>query len=242
MQRSLTPPTAYSECGIVLHTLKYSDNKLIIHLLTKNRGRSNYIATVSSRVRKNIFQPLTIIDFQAVRTKSELGKMTEAEIAIGLHNLSLDVAKGTIAIFIAELLYKIVKEPLDDERMFDFARDSIVALNSMENGVSNFHIWFLVHFAYYLGYQIPAEYHQGEWLDIKSGNYTPYAPLHLLRIAPQYAQVIDLINHTQLSEVGKISLTRSMRVDLLNGLVDYYSYHCDTFGSIKSIEILSTVF
>lgn len=242
MQRSVSPVNAYSELGIVLHAIKYSDNKLIIHLLTQNNGRMNYIATISPKVPKNIFQPLTIIEFQAVRTKTELGKINTAEIAIPLHEIPFDVAKSTIAIFISELLFRVVKEPLDDKFMFEFAKNSIVHLNGLNGGVANFHIWFLIHFAYFMGYQFPQNYNEDDWLDIKNGYYTPLAPIHKLRIAPQYACVINQLNNTNIEDIDAIKLNRVDRSNVLSGVVDYYSFHCDTFSSVKSIEILAQVF
>lgn len=242
ISNSLAPELAYNEVGIVLHTLKYSENKMIVHMLTKGRGRCNFITTMSLKVRKNIFQPMTILEFQAIKSKTELGVISQAELGIPLHNLSMDLSKCTISIFLAELLYRIVKEPLDDVNMYNFVEDSIVQLNDMEVGIGNFHLWFLVHFAYYMGYHFPHEYHSGMWLDIKSGAYTDYAPIHNLRIAPQYAEVISKLQMMPLDQVCSVELNRQSRTDILNGVVDYFSYHCDNFSSVKSIEILAQVF
>lgn len=211
-------------------------------MLTRSRGRSNYIVTLNSRVKKNIFQPLTILEFQAISTKTELGKINQAEISLPLHNISMDIAKSTVAIFIAELLYRIVKEPLDDQNLYLFAQNSIEQLNEMEGGVANFHIWFLVHFAFYMGYELPREHNSGEWLDIKTGSCTPYQPAHMLKIQPVYAELLHRFSVTPLKDIPSIELSRVARRDLLHAMVDYFSYHCDTFNCVRSIEILSEVF
>lgn len=237
----------YRERGVVLHTLKYNERQLIIHMLTRDHGRMSYITSLSrgqnlKTASRNIFQPLSVLEFEANSTHGSMHRLAQCEPSPMMQNLSFDVAKSSIALFISELLYRLVREPLDDQNLYGFVERSIIDLDNMEKGVANFHLWFLVHFAFFMGYSFPEKYHSGQWLDIKSGEHTSWQPMHTLRIAPEYAEILHRLNMVALTDVNSIALSRVERVPLLHALVDYYSYHCDTMNNVKSIGIMSELF
>ena len=65
--------------AIVLRTVKFGDNKLIIDLLTRESGRVSVVWKVStsrtSKVRKQFFQPLTLLEVDMVRSPRQAMSM-----------------------------------------------------------------------------------------------------------------------------------------------------------------------
>ena len=55
--------------GIVLRTVKYGDDSLIIDLLTREEGRVSAVvrtgSSQKSRMRRRLFQPLAVLDVDA---------------------------------------------------------------------------------------------------------------------------------------------------------------------------------
>ncbi|MEG0455538.1 MAG: recombination protein O N-terminal domain-containing protein, partial [Bacteroides sp.] len=55
--------------GIVLHTLKYNDTSNIIEMYTELFGRASFLVSVprsrKSAVKSVLFQPMSIIEFEA---------------------------------------------------------------------------------------------------------------------------------------------------------------------------------
>jgi DNA repair protein RecO (recombination protein O) len=109
--------------------------------------------------RKNAagkYSPLSLIqittDDKSIRT---------ANLSFVPTSLTVDPYKRTIALFLSELLYHVLKHPMVDEPMFDFLAESIRELDSLPFregegvGLANFHLQFLVDFAAKLGFAIP---------------------------------------------------------------------------------------
>ena len=237
---AIAPRGSYKERGIVLRVIRYQDNRLILNLLTQNHGRISYI---TSRSKAGLYQPMFILEFEASKRSAELHKLSQCENHPALHSIAMSPVKSTIVMFISELLYKILHEPLDDNRMYDFIVHSIVELDKLDNqNAMNFHIWFLTHLAFFMGYSLPSSEPKGRWYDIKTGLYCSYIPSHPLRLAPEWIGLLHSVNTTPLSEVSNLGITTEQRRGLLGALVDYYNYHCDTFGSVKSLDILREVF
>ncbi len=245
---SISHKRAFHERGIVLHTTKYGERKLIVHLLTQREGRKSYITPISSSRKaltnspRELFHPLSIIEFQGQPSKGEISKMSQCVPHAPLYGITGDIAKGSIALFIAEVLYRLVREPDTDPQLYDFARGAIEGLDAMDGGVANFHIWFLVRFTYFMGYGLSAGYNEGWWLDIATGSYTPSMPSGVMRIAPEYASWIARFQRSSLEELASLSLNRDSRRTLLEALIDYYNYHSGNFATIHSLEILRELF
>ena len=49
-----------------------------------------------------------------------------------LQSLPFDVRKSTIALFMAEVLYRLVKECEPNQRLFDFVWGSVAALDALD--------------------------------------------------------------------------------------------------------------
>ncbi len=236
----IAPRGAYKERGVVLRVIRYQDNKLILHLLTHSHGRLSYL---TSRSKSGLFQPMFILEFEAAKRSAELHKITQCDNSPVLHSIAMSPVKSTIVMFISELLYKIIHEPLDDSKMYEFIEHSITELDKLDDQNSmNFHIWFLTHLAFFMGYSLPTDDPRNRWYDIKVGLYCSHIPLHPLRLAPEWITLLHRFNTVPLAQISEIKLTTHQRRGLLEALIDYYNYHCDTFGAVRSLDILREVF
>ncbi|MFI3294754.1 MAG: recombination protein O N-terminal domain-containing protein [Rikenellaceae bacterium] len=241
-QGEIAHAKGYSERGVILHTLKYSERKLIVHILTRSRGRMSYITNISRGSSRNLYQPLFVVEFLACASRGSMDKILSCELAPTLYNTPFDLVKRSLSIFISELLYRIIREPVDDPHLYDYVEQSVLSLDVMDRGVANFHIWFLVHLTYFLGYGFAREYPSGGWLNLSTGEFTAGVPPLGERVAPQYAYYLWRFVDCDVRDISSIELNRDLRVILLQVLVDYYTYHCDNFGSVLSIEVLGELF
>jgi len=238
-------PETYRTKAIVLSLIKYSENKLILHLLTENAGRQSFITYASRRngSRRNIFQPLQIIEFKVTKNRvGSLPNLSDVSILHPLLSISTDPRKSTIAMFLGELLYRLVVEPIDDKQMYDFVEKSILALEVIEEGSANFHLWFLVRFAARMGWALPADFEKGSWLDIRNGTYCQHPPLSPERIAPQIAEYINLIRLSPVDHLVDVELSRDNRRTILEALIEYYRFHSESFREMQSVSIFKDIF
>ena len=117
---------SYKARGIVLNTVKYGDSSLVAHLLTDRFGRQSYMiqGVRSSRghgSKMALFQPMFALEFEGLESpKMEMHRMREIRNGILLSSIPYDVRKSTIALFMAEVLYRLVGESEPNAELFDF--------------------------------------------------------------------------------------------------------------------------
>lgn len=240
---------SYKGRGIVLHTLKYGDSSMIVYLLTDVGGRRSYMVQgVRSRTgrgsKQALFQPAFPVEFEGLEPaqSQQMHRFKEIRSGFLLRNIPFDVRKSTMAIFLAEVIYRLVRESEPNEPLFDFVWNSVAALDEMEQGVANFHLWFLAQLSRLLGYCPGNDYTAGDCFDIKEGLYTAIAPLHPLSIAPDEARILDRMLHCSILELHTVELNRTQRVAFLNAMLDYFGYHLDSIHAVQSVRILREVF
>ena len=142
--------------AIVLSLQPHSDKAHLLHAYTRAGGRVNYMVYGLGRKHAiGMYTPLSLIQITADYSPSKLPAIKEAS---PLNNnqslLTPNIYKQTISLFIAEVLYHVLRHPMVDEPMFDFLVESIKALNQTGQP-QNFHLQFLVDFAAKLGFAMP---------------------------------------------------------------------------------------
>lgn len=239
---------SYKGRGIVLHTLKYGDSSLVAYLLTDVGGRRNYMVQgVRSRrghgSKLALFQPMFPVEFEGLESsRQQMDRFKEVRAGFTLQSLPFDVRKSTMALFMAETLYRLVRESEPNEPLFDFVWNSTLALDALESGVSNFHLWFLANLSRLLGFRPGNEYHPGWWFDIREGLYAPTAPIHPGAMTPENAALLDRMLGLDVRDLGAVELNRNRRSDFLNAMLSYFGYHLDAISAVHSVHILREVF
>lgn len=238
------PRGRYKARGIVLHSMKYSERKLIVHILTREYGRRSYITKLGSHNNgRGVYQPFFILDFDAFSGRGELHTIEQPVMGASLGELPFDIVKSTIALFLSEILYRLVKEGESDPGLYDFIEESIIALDGLNDGSANFHLWFLVRLTEYMGYAPEDNYAEGYSLDYRNGTYTPEPPTHTLSLPPADARLFWLLDRVgKPQDLGEIGLSREQRVSLLERLTDLYGFHTDAIYGVNSLRILSEIF
>lgn len=239
---------SYKARGIVLHTLPYGDNSLIVYLLTDVLGRQTYMirnsASSKSRARAAaLFQPMFVVEFEGIENpRARMHRMKDVVSALPMRSIPFDIRKSTISLFMAEVLYRLVREEEPNAALFDFLYESLAGLDEMQHGVANFHLWFLVRLSKYLGFYPSEDYNAGAWFDIHEGHFSAAQPLHAAVIHPQEAELLWRLMCCTMEGLGGIRLSRSDRTAFMGSILNYFGYHLDAMHSIRSVDILREVF
>jgi DNA repair protein RecO (recombination protein O) len=239
---------SYKARGVVLNCVKYGDKAVIVQLLTDCLGRQSYIVQGigSGKGRGSklaLLQPMFALEYEGlVSDKSDLHRMKDVQSGILLQTMPYDIRKSTIALFMAEVLYRLIAESETNKQLFEFIWGSVEALDAMEEGVANFHLWFLANISRFLGFSPGNEYVDESYFDMREGLYTPLRPSHDKFLNTEYARLLNDLIECDVEYLGEIGLNRNQRVDMLSGLVDYYTVHLDSIRRVQSIQILQEVF
>ena len=238
----------YKAKGIVLNSMKYGDKAVIVQMLTDTHGRQSYIVQgigpgKGRGSKLALLQPMFTIEFEGlISDKSDLHRMRDVHSGALLQSVPYDIRKSTISLFMAEVLYRLIGESEANQQLFDFIWGSVVALDAMEEGVANFHLWFLANISRFLGFAPGNEYIDNCYFDMREGEYTPIRPLHDKFLNTEYSRLLNDLIECDVEYLGEIGLNRTQRVDMLMGLVDYYTVHLDSIRRVQSIHILQEVF
>jgi DNA repair protein RecO (recombination protein O) len=237
---------SYKARGIVLHTMRYGENSLIAFMLTDLHGRQNYLIQGVRSGRNNkaaLYQPMFTVDFVGLESpKLQMHRMKEAVNGMPLRTVPFDVRKSTVALFMAEVLYRLIRESEPHSPLFDFVADSIAALDALDddNAVANFHLQFLVQLSLHLGFYPGNEYVEGGWFDIAEGVFVRHEPSHRHAMGPENAQILGTL--MTIDDLATLRLGRTARAGFLNAMLAYFGYHLDAIHNVRSVEILRDVF
>mgnify|MGYP000949557804 CR=1 FL=1 len=239
----------YKGRGVVLHTLKYGDSSMVVYLLTDTGGRRSYMVQgVRSRNGRGsklaLFQPMFPVEFEGLESsRQQMHRFKEVQGGFVLQSLPFDVRKSTMALFMAEVLYRLVREYDEpNQALFDFVWNSVGALDSMDEGVANFHLWFLTNLSRFLGFSPGNAYLPGAWFDIREGSFTPLRPSHGEMLSTDDARILHDLLECDVRYIAEIGLNRRQRVAYLDALLVYYGYHLDAIHAVQSVRILQEVF
>lgn len=238
---------SYKARGIVLGTIKYGEKGVIVHMLTDTHGRQSYmvqgVRTTARGSKMALLQPLFPVAFEGLTSsKMSLHRLKDLVPGVVLQTTPFDVRKSTMALFMAEVLYRLVRDNESVDELFDFVWGSVLALDHIEEGISNFHLWFLANLSRPLGFSPDNEYSEGAWLDIRDGHFVPHALIPSVALTPENARILHDMLECDVRYLGEIGLNRVQRVDFLEAMLKYYAYHLDAIHSVESLRILKEVF
>jgi len=245
----------YSTRGIIFHTVPYSDSRIIAKIYTQDFGLQSFIVSVSrsksGKIKSPLLQPLTQVDLRIEKKeKSHLHSVRDITLGVPYTHLHNDIVKTTIALFVAEVLYKTVREEEKNESLYTFLASSLMALDVAHEGVANFHLVFMMHLARFLGFY-PLENDAGpkSVFDLTNGTFVALwpgsgqvnSPGHFNFLDDVESRLFEEIFHTDFERMHGLQLNGERRRIALNAIIRYYELHVAGMQKLVGHEILATV-
>lgn len=237
----------YSTKGIVFHTVPYSDNRVIAKIYTQDFGLLSFIVSVSrsksGKIKSPLLQPLTQVDLRIEKKeKSHLHAVRDIALAVPYAQLHSDIVKTTVALFVAEVLYKAVREEEKNEALFTYVSSSLMALDIAHDGVANFHLVFMMHLARFLGFY-PLENDSGpnSVFDLTNGTFVASTPNHFNFLDVEESRLFEKIFQSDFEHMHELHLNGEKRRIALNAIIRYYGAHVAGMQEIVGHEILAAV-
>ncbi|MBN2275646.1 MAG: DNA repair protein RecO [Bacteroidales bacterium] len=226
--------------AIVLHNVKYAESSIITSLYTEQFGRLscmvNAVRSKRTSFPASFFLPLTILEIDLYHKPGrDLQRIREMSCWLHFNSIPFQIVKSTIALFIAELLYKTIREEESNRALFDFLIHAIQLLDIKEEGIQNFHLVFLLQYMKFLGIYPFLPEHNGV-----NDNH----PVFLL---PADAGDNEKNGFWQLAggslaQLENIRLTNKTRSYLLDSIIEFYMVHFGQMTGINSLQVLKEVF
>lgn len=239
--------TNYKTSGIILHTVKYSESSLIVKILSPDLGVKSYmingVRSKKSKFKASIFQPLSLVEMVVShKEKANLQRISDISILYPYSDIPVNVLKGSLLLFLDEVLYKAVKEQHTDETMFEFIKNSLQLLDLTQENCANFHLFFMVQLSRYLGFFPEGRYTPATPVfDMLEGRFTGKLPIHSHYVDESLSKLLSKLTKAEYANAQQLQINRIQRKQLTQALMHFYRLHIEGFGELKSHEILEQV-
>jgi len=234
--------------GIVFHSFKYSETSLITRIYTDRFGLQGYLVRGArkprAKLRASLFQPLNILEMEVYhKEKSTLQNIKEAHQAYIFESIPFDVHKGSISMFMGDILSKAIREEEANAGLFDFLYNMILKLDRQKEEIASFHLHFLVQLSRYLGFFPQGKYdRQTPFFDMVEGSFCSYQPLHSHYLNQPLSESFSTLIQVPAEEVVTLRLDRGKRNQLLESIISYYRLQYDGLQDIQSHQVLRKIF
>jgi DNA repair protein RecO (recombination protein O) len=234
--------------GILLHQLKYNDSAVIVQFYTKDYGRQSFIIRGVRGKRKGnqaaMLQPMSVLElvayFKRTREVQPVKEYTPSFVPLNIHN---NIKKSCIALFLGEVLSSVLREEAPNSELFGFIEDSVMYLDAIEEPFSNFHIAFLAGLSGYLGFEPDKSLQEtGCFFDLMNGNFCIIPPSHGNYATSEVSGILLSFFNSSFNDIMKYPLSGTIRNEVLETILRYYSLHLPGLRKIRSLEILHEVF
>jgi DNA repair protein RecO (recombination protein O) len=234
--------------GIILHQIKYTDSGIVAQLYTRKFGRQSFLIR-GMRSRKSgkhniLFQPMFILDLEVNYKESrEMNFLKEFSVFYSPYGIYADVRKSCVAIFLGEVLSSVLREESPHEEMFDYLEKSVIYFDGCQEGCTNFHIGFLAGLSSFLGFE-PAKRQESHdrFFDLANGVFVPVPPVHGIYANESVSEILAGVFQSSFDDISMLPMKGTLRNEVLDTLIKYYSLHLQGLKRINSLEVLKEVF
>lgn len=233
--------------GIVLRTIKYSETSIITDIYTEGRGMQSYylpgVRTEKARIKSGLFQVMSVLELVvSAREDKQLQRVREVRLAQVYETIPFDVRKGAIALFLAEVARKTIREVEPNPALFSFLVETLLFLDQAPR-FSNLHLYFLLHLSGFLGFMPGGDYmEETPCFDMREGVFVPLQTPAPQILEPELSQLLYCFLEADAARAQAIPMSKIMRNDLLNRLLEYYRLQLDYMPDIQSHLILKEAF
>lgn len=211
------------ESAIVLNFTKIRDNAIVLHTLSRSFGRRSYVVRVGPKSKMAWYLPLNILELSVTENpKTNLWQAKPVSATYALTGIRNNIFKNSMSMFMAEVLYRIIKDGASEDGLYDWCIRQILTLDALESDFSNFHIRFLLELCVALGFRPEAS------------DMEPFSG--------DNQNLIEQFMHADLPGSMLIPLNGQLRSDIAASIIKYLEFHTESAINIRSLQVLHDLF
>lgn len=226
-----------------MHKTKYADSGIVVKFFTERYGTQTFIVknafSNKNRHLLPLLAPLSMVELQFDDRKlNQLMYLKELNCYRQYQNIPYDIIKSSLLMFYSELLYRLLYEYGEDSQLYSFIERRMMDLDEVEKVRPDTHIDFMLQMSRILGFapvtnfdnshqifSIPQSSFVHNWVD-EEQNLSPAASKAL------FAMMNDPLPQPA---------PKTIRNELLQGMLRYYKHHNEHIGKIESVSILADI-
>lgn len=234
--------------GIVLRTVKYKDNDMIVDMFTDMRGRCAFSVRVSRSSKSvssmSLWRPLSLVEFDTdIRPGRSVCSIKNPRALSDYNDIYYSLEKSCQVFFVAELLCHTLRNEPRNRALFDFIVLSTRWLEVAERGFANFHIVFMAQLMRFVGiFPNTDNYTPSSFFDMQEGCFTSFPPSHTHVVRPPETEAIPVIARLKYANMRCVKWNRMQRGRCVRLFNDYLRLHVPSFPELKSTDVLAELF
>lgn len=229
--------------AIVLKVIRHGDSKVVLKAWTTHAGLRSYVVRAGGK-RGNGMAALQALNRLELVVQEhadrDLHFVRELRLAKPYTNIPVDPIRGSVALFIQELLYKVLRQESADEGLNEFLEHALETLDTTPD-IRHYPLLFLIQFSGHLGF-FPERPAQGEdRFDLREGHFVKGVAEHAHTLSPTLSAALAGLLDVQLAQVPQPPLPAATRRELLDHLLLYFRMHLEGLGELRSPAVLHQV-
>lgn len=233
--------------GLVFHVSRYSDSSGIAKVFTEDSGLQSVVVkslfSKKAKIRPALFGHLSLIDLVIDQKPGRtLNYVRDASLNKAFPEISDNIIRSSMLLFINEVLYKAVKEEEANRNLFDFIEHTLDSLNNTSIPVQMFHLLFLIRLSDHLGFGPGGSLSlDGDYFDMLTGTVEENNPSNAYIISGDLLALLRKLSPLDYPDLTNFTASRKLVLDLLNRLLDYYRIHLPEMAELKSVKVLGEI-
>lgn len=227
--------------GIVIYKQKIRDAMWLIKVLTLDHGLQSFWYRPKKGIRPlNALEEISFVS--AGDQREQLHWMKEVEILVPHHQIESHPVKAATALFMQEILYRLLQENDPHPPLFYFLKEVIEQLEQ-EGDIALIHFVFLLGLMRSMGCCPVAPHDQPDWFGMRQGEFGRGTPPieHIGKSNHQLEAWLALLKGDW-AKLKEKPITNADRRMLLKSMVDYLFIHQHKVNEIQSLDIYYELF
>ena len=236
--------------GIVLRTVFYGETSVIALVYTELFGLQSYLingvrSAKKSAINSNFFQPSSILEMEVYHNElKNLQRIKEVKWHYLYEQVFFSITKNAVALFMTELLQKVIRQPEHNPDLYNFIEDAYMQLDKADIKITAYYpLFFALHLPSFFGFAIRDEYNtQKKILDLREGEFVKDLPVHPYYLDESVSAIVsEFLKVMHPNELQRTNFPLSKRRELLEFILQFYALQLQDFGAMKSLPVLQEV-
>ncbi len=229
---------------IPLRLTPHSDRTSILQAYSLEMGAVSFAVPAGSgggaARRRALLQPLTPLEVEAqIYPGRELHTFREPRARIQIHTILTHPERAAMAMFIAEVLQRLLQQADADSSTYYYIERSVDLLNDPQVPVANFALMFMKGLTVCLGIEPDCqEFRPGMLFDMIDGCFRHSAALHGHSLSAADSAVAARLMRMTWQNQRFFRFSSAERREVLDKILEYYSMHYAPLTNLKSPAVL----
>lgn len=226
--------------AFVLKTFRHGDKSVVLKAYTDHAGLRTYLVRTGKRGTAAL-QALNRVEIVAdEHTERDMHHARDIRVHAPYRLIGPDPVRTTVALFVQEILYRVLREEAPDPALFLFIGETLEHLDSADD-VRYFPLLFLLRLSGHLGFLPEAPNPGDDRFDLREGHFTSGWAEHGHTMGPVPSGALASLLALELGDAPEPPLPPPLRRELLDHLLLYYRMHLEGLGELRSPAVLHQV-